>query len=70
MNLKTQCTEETQLKKKFGKLEKRSKVTFQIVAQKAEKAMAPHCSTLVWKIPGMGQPGRLQSTGLQRVGHN
>ena len=37
MNLKTQCTEETQLKKKFGKLEKRSKVTFQIVAQKAKE---------------------------------
>ena len=26
-----------------------------------EKAMAPHSSTLAWKIPGTGEPGRLQS---------
>ena len=25
--------------------------------------MAPHCSTLAWKIPWMEEPGRLQSTG-------
>ena len=35
-----------------------------------EKAMAPHSSTVVWKIPWMEEPGRLQSMGLQRVGHN
>ena len=29
-----------------------------------EKAMAPHSSTLAWKIPGMEEPGRLQSMGL------
>ena len=34
-----------------------------------EKAMAPHSSTLDWKIPWMEEPGRLQSMGLQRVGH-
>ena len=28
-----------------------------------EKAMAPHCSTLAWKIPWMEEPGRLQSMG-------
>ena len=33
-----------------------------------EKAMAPHSSTLAWKIPWMGEPGGLQSMGLQRVG--
>ena len=32
--------------------------------------MAPHSSTLAWKIPWMEEPGRLQSMGLQRVGHN
>ena len=32
-----------------------------------EKAMAPHSSTLAWKIPWMGEPGGLQSMGLQRV---
>ena len=32
--------------------------------------MAPHSSTLVWKIPWMEEPGRLQSMGSQRVGHD
>ena len=36
----------------------------------AEKAMAPHPSTPVWQIPWMEEPGRLQSMGLQRVGHD
>ena len=35
-----------------------------------EKAMAPHSSTLAWKIPWMEEPGRLQSIGSLRVGHN
>ena len=35
-----------------------------------EKAMAPHSSTLAWKIPWIEEPGRLQSMGLQRVGHD
>ena len=30
-----------------------------------EKEMAPHSSTLAWKIPWMEEPGRLQSTGSQ-----
>ena len=34
-----------------------------------EKAMAPHSSTLAWKIPWMEEPGRLQSMGLPRVGY-
>ena len=36
----------------------------------AEKAMAPHSSTLAWKIPWMEESGRLQSMGLLRVGHD
>ena len=32
--------------------------------------MAPHSSTLAWKIPWMEEPGRLQSMGLQRVRHD
>ena len=32
-----------------------------------EKEMATHSSILAWKIPWMEEPGRLQSTGLQRV---
>ena len=35
-----------------------------------EKKMAPHSSTLAWKIPWTEEPGRLQSTGSQRVGHD
>ena len=35
-----------------------------------EKAMAPHSSTLAWKIPWTEEPGRLQSMRLQRVGHD
>ena len=33
----------------------------------SEKAMAPHSSTLAWKIPWTEEPGRLQSMGLLRV---
>ena len=32
--------------------------------------MAPHSSTLAWKIPWMEEPGRLESMGLLRVGHD
>ena len=35
-----------------------------------EKAMATHSSTLAWKTPWMEKPGRLQSMGLLRVGHD
>ena len=35
-----------------------------------EKEMATHSSTLAWKIPGMEEPGKLQSVGSQRVGHD
>ena len=35
-----------------------------------EKEMPTHSSTLAWKIPWTEEPGRLQSMGLQRVGHD
>ena len=35
-----------------------------------EKEMAAHSSILAWKIPWMEEPGRIQSVGSQRVGHN
>ena len=35
-----------------------------------QKAMAPHSSTLAWKIPWTKEPGGLQSMGSRRVGHN
>ena len=35
-----------------------------------EKEMATHSSILAWRIPWTKEPGRLQSTGSQRVGHD
>ena len=35
-----------------------------------EKEMAPHSSTLAWRIPWREEPGRLQSIGSQRVRHD
>ena len=35
-----------------------------------EKEMAIHSSTIAWEIPWTEEPGRLQSMGSQRVGHN
>ena len=35
-----------------------------------EKEMAPHSSTLAWKIPWTEEIGRLQFMGLERVGHD
>ena len=39
-------------------------------ADPLEKEMATHSSTLVLKIPWVKEPGRLQSMGWQRVGHD
>ena len=35
-----------------------------------EKEKATHSGTLAWKIPWTEKPGRLQSIGLQRAGHD
>ena len=43
---------------------------FGILAVTAEKVMAPHSSVLAWGIPWTEEPGRLQSTGSLRVGHD
>ena len=40
------------------------------ILQVSEKAMAPHSSTLAWKIPWTEEPGRLQSMGSLGVGHD
>ena len=32
--------------------------------------MATHSSVLAWRIPGMGEPGGLPSTGSHRIGHD
>ena len=38
-------------------------IKYKVGSKKMEKAMAPHSSTLAWKIPWMEEPGRLQSMG-------
>ena len=35
-----------------------------------EKELATHSSILAWRVPWTEEPGRLQSTGSQRVGHD
>ena len=40
------------------------------LAYRMEKAMAPHSSTLAWKIPWTEEPGRRQSMGSLRVRHD
>ena len=40
------------------------------ILDKLEKEIATHSSTLAWKIPWTEEPGRLQSMGSQRVGHD
>ena len=47
-----------------------SDFTFTFHFHALEKEMATHSSILVWKIPWTEKPGRLQSMGLQRVGHD
>ena len=40
------------------------KLKYIILSKRKEKAMAPHSSTLAWKIPQTEEPGRLHSWGL------
>ena len=45
-------------------------VIYQLIRLRMERAMAPHSSTLAWKIPWTEEPGELQSMGLPRVGQD
>ena len=45
-------------------------LTFSFHFHVLEKEMAIHSSTIAWKIPWTEEPGRPQSTGSQRVGHD
>ena len=45
-------------------------IVFPVVIYGSVKVMAPHSSTLAWKIPWMEEPGRLQSIGSLRVRHD
>ena len=45
-------------------------IYYSLLSTSVEMAMATHYSTLAWKIPWTEEPGRLQSMGLRRVGHD
>ena len=47
-----------------------SDFTFTSHFRALEKEMATYCSVLAWRIPGMGEPGGLQSMGSLGVGHD
>ena len=47
-----------------------SDFTFTFHFRTLEKEMATHSSVLVWRIPGMAEPGGLPSMGSHRVGHS
>ena len=47
-----------------------SNFTFTFHFPALEKEMATHSSVLAWRIPGTGEPGRLQSMRSWRVGHD
>ena len=47
-----------------------SNLTFTFHFHALEREMANHSSVLAWRIPGMEEPGRLESMESLRVGHN
>ena len=47
-----------------------SNFTFPFHFHALEKEMETHSSVLAWRLPGMGEPGGLQSMGSHRVGHD
>ena len=53
-----------------SEVSQKEKDKYHILMHISEKAMATHSSTLAWKIPWTGEPGRLPSMGSHRVGHD
>ena len=53
-----------------SEVSQKEKDKYHILTYILEKAMAPHSSTVAWKIPRTEEPGRLQSMGSLRVGHD
>ena len=54
----------------WGALRKKLEFFLGLFCFYLEKEMATHSSTLAWKIPWTEEPGRLQSMGSRRVGHD
>ena len=53
-----------------NEVSQKEKHQYSILTHILEKAMAPHSCTLAWKVPWTEEPGRLQSMGSLRVGHD
>ena len=62
--------ERTQIFRKIGRKQKYEESKNKRLWDPRKKAMAPHSSTLAWRIPGTAGPGGLPSTGSHRVGHD
>ena len=58
------------VKRRASLIKKLFSMSLEITRFPLEKAMAPHFSTLAWKIPWVAEPGGLQTMGLLRVGHD
>ena len=56
--------------RKSGRGSRRRQILTWTLLEAQEKATATHSSTLAWKIPWTEEPGRLQSMGSRRVGHD
>ena len=54
----------------LGILESNFVYNSSLLCTSLEKALAPHSSTLAWKIPWTEEPRRLQSMGSLRIGHD
>ena len=53
-----------------NEVSQKGKDKYHILTHISKKAMAPHSSTLAWKIPQTEEPGGLQSMGSRRVGRD
>ena len=66
MVFKSKATEDKKIRN--SKKKKKKQINVPIMLFPLEKEMATHSSILAWRIPWTEEPGRLQSTGSQRVG--
>ena len=53
-----------------NEVSQKEKDKYHVLTHISEKTMAPHSSTLAWKIPGTEEPGGLPSMGSHRVRHD
>ena len=69
-NIRQEIQDYSHLILQHKKYERKTNIIAEILSDILEKAMAPHSSTLAWRIPWTEEPGRLQSMGSLRVRHD